>query len=211
MITAIVPLKEKSVRVENKNFRPFAGTTLADLKIQTLLELGVKVLINTDSERVADRFEHYPVDIHIRDPYYTICSGSEFFENIAQSAKTDIVMYAPCTAPFVRIETYKEAIEIFDEGHYKSVVSVANRKEHLWWGDAIKPLNYDPYNSPNSQDLPDIYSVTYGFGILSRENMINFRNIVTDNNYFYELDEVEAVDIDTPLEFEFAQWLKESM
>ncbi len=206
MITAIIPLKKTSVRVPGKNFKRFADTTLADLKIQTLLKLDLKVLINTDSTEVAEKFKHYPVDIHIRDSYYATCSGSGFFENIAQSVDTDIVMYAPCTAPFVNIETYQRAIDIFNIGKYKSVVSVLNLKEHLWYKN--NPVNYDPYNMPNSQDLPDVFIVNYGFGILSKENMIKFRNIVTDKNYFYEMDELEGIDIDTPMEFNFAEWLR---
>jgi len=208
MIQAIVPLKKESVRVKDKNFRPFAGTTLADLKIQTLQKVvGVRILINTDSDYIIDSFsERYKgLEFIKRDPYYSVCSGSEFFENIASTATEEIVMYAPCTSPFVKVETYEKAIEIFRTGEFESVVSVSDVKDHLWWDR--KPVNYDPYNMPNSQDLPEVYKINYGFGIISAKNMVKFRNIVTRRSCFCVMDEIEGMDIDTPLDFDFAQWI----
>ena len=149
----------------------------------------------------------HEVETVIRDPYYAKCNGSEFFENLATTATEDVVMYAPCTAPFVKRQSIELAIKIYESGKYDSVVSVIDLKEHVWHKN--KPVNYDPYVMPNSQDLRDTYIINYGFGILHFEKMMKCRNIVTDNNYFYPLDEIESVDIDTPLEFEFAQWMKE--
>jgi N-acylneuraminate cytidylyltransferase len=72
------------------------------------------------------------------------------------------------------------------------------------WLDG-KPLNYDPKNAPNSQDLPDIVSINYGICIISKEDMIKNRNIVTENPYFYNLDEIESIDIDTEFDFMVAE------
>ena len=45
------------------------------------------------------------------------------------------------------------------------------------WLDG-KPLNYDPKNSPNTQDLPDIYKLTYSISIIERNAMLEHKNIV---------------------------------
>ena len=37
--TAVIPIRKGSERVPNKNLRPFAGTTLLDIKIQNLLKI----------------------------------------------------------------------------------------------------------------------------------------------------------------------------
>ena len=74
------------------------------------------------------------------------------------------------------------------------------------WLDG-KPINYDPSNSPNSQDLPDIQAISYGISIISKELMIKRRNVVGYKPLLYPLSEVEAVDIDTELEFEFAEYI----
>ena len=74
-----------------------------------------------------------------------------------------------------------------------------------------KPINYDIRNSPNSQDLPDIVSVNYGCCILSREDMILCKNVVTSNPTFYITDEIESIDIDTEFDFMVAEFVYEKM
>lgn len=72
------------------------------------------------------------------------------------------------------------------------------------WLDG-KPLNYNIKNSPNSQDLPDIYQITYGVCIISKKDMIKYGNIVTNNPTFKILDEIESTDIDTEFDFMVAE------
>ena len=49
--------------------------------------------------------------------------------------------------------------------------------------------------------------LAYGISIISKDNMIKYRNIVGKKPLFYKVDEIEAVDVDTPLDFEFAEFL----
>ena len=74
------------------------------------------------------------------------------------------------------------------------------------WLDG-KPLNYDPKNSPNSQNLPDIVSMNYGCCILSKVDMIEMKNVVTMNPTFYLTDEIESIDIDTEFDFKVAEYI----
>ena len=45
--------------------------------------------------------------------------------------------------------------------------------------------------------------------IISKDNMIKYRNIVGSNPSFYKLNDYEAVDVDRPIDFEFAEFLYE--
>jgi CMP-N,N'-diacetyllegionaminic acid synthase len=67
-------------------------------------------------------------------------------------------------------------------------------------------LNYNPANSPNSQDLPEIYSLTYGVNIISREALEKNKNIIGQRPKFYILDGIESIDIDNMEEFEMAEY-----
>ena len=78
--------------------------------------------------------------------------------------------------------------------------------EHHMWLDG-KPLNYDVKKSPNSQDLPDINAITYGICIISKQDMIKYRNVVTENPTFKVLDEIESIDIDTEYDFMVAEMI----
>jgi N-acylneuraminate cytidylyltransferase len=210
MVTAIIPLKSQSVRCPNKNFRQFADTSLLKLKLDVLMKSKVdKVIINTESKEVIEnaRKMGYPLEYVLRDEYYTRCSGSEFFKNIAENCNSDYILYSPVTSPFITSDLIDKAIDLI--GEYDSIVSVFDMKHHIWMNG--KPLNYDPYNSPNSQDLPSVYRITYGIGLIERDKMIKNRNIIGDNPYFMELNEEEAIDIDTEMDFKFAEYVRNSL
>lgn len=64
-ITAVIPIRSGSQRVENKNLRQFAGTTLMENKIEMLLKVPEldSIVVNTNSEEainiVNNRFGGY--------------------------------------------------------------------------------------------------------------------------------------------------------
>lgn len=207
--TAVIPVRKGSQRVPNKNLKPFAGSSLLEIKIKSLLTVTEldEIIVNTDSEEAIQLAIKYGIKYHRREPYYASseCLGSDFWEHIAQVTDTDVMVITNCTAPLITSETISRMINIYKETDVDSVTSVVPVKEHMWLNN--KPLNYDPSQAPNTQDLPNIVSLTYGACIISRDLQIKYKNVVGKNPYFYELDKIEGVDIDYPIEFEFAEFL----
>ena len=70
---------------------------------------------------------------------------------------------------------------------------------------AGKPINYDPLNAPNSQNLPDIVALNFGTTVTCREDLIRNRNIIGKHPKFVLTSDIEAIDIDTPLDFYLAE------
>tara|TARA_B100001059_G_scaffold127643_1_gene127521 strand:+ start:2390 stop:3061 length:672 start_codon:yes stop_codon:yes gene_type:complete len=210
-ITAIVPVRKGSQRVKNKNFKPFANSNLLEIKLNTLKQVKTidKIIVSTDSIIAIETAKRLGVEYHERDNYFASseCSNSEFFENLAQCCEGDYLMYTPVTAPLIKVQTYYDFINRFFNSlkHHDSMLSASYVKDHMWLDN--KPVNYDPKNSPNTQDLPDIIKLTYGISIIKKENMISCKNVVGNNPTFYILDGEETIDIDTPLEFKFAEFL----
>ena len=210
-ITAIVPVRKGSQRVKNKNFKPFSNSNLLEIKLNTLKQIKTidKIVVSTDSIIAIEAAKRLGVEYHERDSYYASseCSNSEFFENLAENIKGDYLMYAPVTAPLIKIKTYYDFINRFYNviDTHDSMLTACYIKDHMWLDN--KPLNYDPQNSPNTQDLPNILKLTYGLSIIKREIMLSSKNVVGKKPNFYILEDPETIDIDTPLEFEFAQYL----
>lgn len=207
-ITAIVPVRKGSVRVKNKNLKPFANSTLLEIKISQLKKVpGIdNIIVSSDCEKMLAIASSLGVQTHNRDKYFASseASNSEFFENLAKSIDAKYIMYSPVTCPLISLETYNDCISSFKRNEeIESLVTVSNVKHHMWLDD--KPINYDISNSPNSQDLPDIVAVTYGICILSKDNMLKYRNVITENPTFKILDEIESVDIDTEFDFMVAE------
>jgi len=210
-LTVVVPVRKGSQRVKNKNFKPFADKNLLTIKLETLVQLDIidDIVVSTDSEYAMELARKFNVSVHEREPYYASseCNNSDFFKNLAENIDSDYIIYSPCTAPLIRIDTYYDFINRFmnSKETYDSMLTVSYLKHHMWLEN--KPLNYDPHNSPNTQDLPDIKKLTYGINIISKQNMIKYKNVVGSTPMFYALDEIESVDVDTPLDFDIAEFL----
>ncbi len=210
-ITAIVPVRKGSQRVKNKNFKPFADSNLLEIKLNTLKQIKTidKIVVSTDSIIAIEAAKRLGIEYHERDSYYASseCSNSEFFENLAENIKGDYLMYVPVTAPLIKIKTYYDFINRFYNAidTHDSMLTACYIKDHMWLDN--KPLNYDPQNSPNTQDLPNILKLTYGLSIIKREIMLSSKNVVGKKPNFYILEDPETMDIDTPLDFKFAEFL----
>ena len=208
-IVAVIPVRKGSQRVPNKNFKLFYDNkSLLERKIEVLqkVESLGEIVIHSDSKFAKDIASRYKVKFQKREDYYASseCPGSDFFENLASTIDADIIVHAPCTSPLVSAKTYTSMINQFSlSADHDSVNTVAEVKEFMWLDN--KPLNYNPLNAPNSQDLPDVYKLTFGCNVLSKETMIKNKHVVGENPSFYIVDEIEAVDIDTPLDFKVAQ------
>lgn len=214
-ITAVIPVRKGSQRVKDKNLRPFAGTTLLDVKIKSLLLVPEidSIVVNTNSEAaielVEEEYAGTKVTYHRREEYYASsqCSGSEFFKHLGEVTDTDIFIYTPCTSPFVKPETVSACIKKFldDNGKHDCVSTVSSLKEFLWLDG--KAMNYDPLNAPNSQNLPDVVALNFGTTVVKREDLIKNHNIIGKKPDFVLTSDIEAVDIDTPLDFYIAEQL----
>lgn len=207
-ITAVIPVRKGSVRVKNKNLKPFAGTNLLELKIKQLklVKLVDDIIVSSDCDTMLAVAKKHGVKIHKRSNYFASseATNSEFFQNLAESVEADYIMYSPVTCPMISLETYHDCIQSFKEDeNLENLVTVSQIKHHMWLDG--KPLNYNIAESPNSQDLPDINAVTYGICIISKEDMIKYRNVVTENPTFKVLDEIESIDIDTEFDFMVAE------
>jgi N-acylneuraminate cytidylyltransferase len=210
-ITAVIPIRKGSQRVPNKNFKEFwKGKSLLELKIESLKQIHLidNIVVNTDSELAIEIAKKYGVNYHRRDDYFASsqCSQTEFFHNLADTTDTDLILHTPCTAPMIKSKTYYDLINRFLISSHDSGNTVGLVKEYLWLNGV--PLNYDISKKvPNSQDLPDIMKLTFGASIISKELMLERKNVVGNNPMFYVVDEIEETDIDTQVDFDTAQCL----
>ena len=209
-LVALVPVRKGSVRVKHKNIKPFGNTSLLELKINNLKKVTTidEIIVNSDCDEMLGIAEKMGVSTYKRDEYYarSIINNSDFFVHITQNTNSENIMYSPVTCPFIKVETYHDAIKKFNNfTNHDTLTAVFPINHHMWRDGA--PINYDPKNTPSSQDLPEIFGMSYGISIAPKELIISQKNLIGKKPYFYKLDEYEAVDIDTEVEFEFAEFL----
>jgi CMP-N-acetylneuraminic acid synthetase len=209
-IKALVAVRSGSVRVHNKNIRPFAGTTLMEIKIRQLLKIkGLDgIVINSNDEEILSMASKYNVETVKRSQKYASndVSMSEVYVNMAENFNADVVMYSNVTNPLLESLSIENMIRVYkDGGDFDSVNSVHAIKEFMYLDG--KAINYDPQNQPRSQDLPNIQAINFAISLISRENMIKHKNVVGVKPLLYEISETEATDVDTQLDFDIAEIL----
>ena len=207
-LTAIIPVRAGSQRVKNKNIKPFVNTTLLDIKIETLKKVqGLDdIIVSSDSQEMLKIAEEHDVNVHVRDEYFASneVNNSDFMQNLSTVVDEGHIMYSPCTSPLLSSETITEIVSKYKNNNLRNIVTVTTQKHHMWLNG--KPLNYDPSNAPNSQDLPDIYSINYGCCILSKDDLYKHKNVVVEPT-FHITNEIESIDIDTEFDFIIAEFV----
>lgn len=223
-ITAVIPIRSGSQRVKDKNLREFGDTCLMALKIKNLLQVPEidQVIVNTNSDAAIEMTQKLASEyvmgggkndrliFHKREEYYASsqCSGSEFFQHLGEVTDTDIFVYAPCTSPFIKPETISQCIQTFlaERGENCDCVSTVSSIKEFMWLDG-KAINYDPKHAPNSQNLPDVVALNFGCTVTSKEDLVRNSNIIGKAPKFVIDSDIEAIDIDTPLDFYIAEQL----
>lgn len=211
-VKALIAVRSGSVRVDSKNIRPFAGSTIVECKIAQLLRVKNLdgIVVNSNDDSILELCSKYDVELVKRDQHFASneITMSEVYQNMAENFSGDVVVYANATSPLIEISTIETMIEEYNtvvKGGYDSLNSVQAVRKFLFKDG--KPLNYSLQNQPRSQDLPDIYSINFAISILSTEKMKEYRNVVGRNPCLYEITEQEGVDIDTMFDFKIAEFL----
>ena len=213
-VIAMVPVRAGSTRVPNKNIRPFADTSLLELKLRLLKNVqGIsEIVVSTDCDKSAEIAIKVGVKVQWRDEFH---AGSEITNDlhwlhIAETTPGDIVFLAQVTSPLLRVKSMQVALETFHAlQEHDSINSVSLEKKFLW--NEHGPINYDVAVTPKSQDLPDIVSLNFAITIISKHVMMERKNVVGHAPKFFHLDKVEALDIDDLIDFKVAELMYQEL
>lgn len=210
-IHAIIPVRGGSERVLNKNLRPFAGSTLLEVKIAQLLRVpGLEAVhVSSEDDRMLGIAERMGAVPHERDPFYATSSVpmSDVYAYMAGQVEADHVLLTHVTNPLAGPSVYSTLIAAYDPDgtRHDSITTVADVKDFLYEGG--RPLNFDPARKPRSQDLPDIVKLTHVVSIAPREMVTRSKQWFGERAEMVKLDALASFDIDTELDFEVAEFL----
>jgi len=211
-LCAIIPVRSGSKRVPNKNIRPFAGTSLLEIKIRQLQYVmsPKNIYVSTDCGYCANTAATLGVNVQWRPAEFAsdTVSMSDVYKYLAESVPQEHILFTHVTNPICTEIEFRDAISAYNNlfPQYDSLTTITPVKDFMYWPDG-KPLNFDPLNKPRSQDLPAIFKLNHAISILPRSLMIEQKNIVGKNPFWMEISNTAATDIDTFLDFEIAQFL----
>lgn len=211
MIKALIAVRSGSERVKNKNTRNFADSTLLEIKIKQLARIQHidGIVVNSNDPTMLEIARNLNCETVCRDQFFAEASTSmsDVYVNMAENFAADQIAYCNVTNPLVEDRTIEKAIEMFFSLRKPHIsINTAHLIKEFMYLDG-RAINYDPRNQPRSQDLPDVYALNFAVNIISRFDMIRYKNIVCPNPVLLPVGEIEAIDIDSELDFEIAEFL----
>lgn len=215
-LIALLPMKGHSERVPNKNMRDFNDRPLYHAIMHTLLKSKYieKVVINTDSEIIAeDAKKNFGESVIIIDRPKEIQGGDVSMNVIINYDLSKVngehFLQTHSTNPLLRVETLDKAIETYFENldKYDSLFSVT-RVQTRFYDKNANPINHNPKELLRTQDLEPLYEENSNFYIFSKESFKNAGNRrIGLKPQIFEVNKLEAVDIDEPEDFILAEIL----
>ena len=210
--TALVPMKAHSERVPNKNVRLLAGRPLFHWILETLhrADLVGEIVVNTDSERIAEEAERlFGVTVLWRPDHLLgdMVGIQSLLEWDLEHTTGDLYLQTHSTNPLLKATTIDSLIADFaSQSPHDSLFTVTPLHTRLYSPDGL-PLNHDPDHMLRTQDLEPVLEENSCAYVFSRETFERRGHRLGSRPMMWRMDALEAVDIDDEVDFAFAELL----
>ncbi len=224
-ILAFIPARSSSQRVPQKNIKLLNGKPLISYTIEAAKKSKLinRIVVSTNSEDIASVAKQYGAEVPFLRPENISQSDStemQFFEHALdwfsknENYEPDLIVLLYPTSPFKKTESIDRAIEkMLEHPEADSLRSVRLCSEHPYKMWDIKNNYLKPFikgKDPNIhtfsyQLLPKVY-IQNTCIYITRPSTIKDKKSPTGNIIIpFIMDEMESIDINTPLDFKYAE------
>ena len=226
-VIALIPARGGSKRVERKNVRELNGKPLIAYTIEAALAANNidRVIVSTDDKEIAEIALKYGAEVPFIRPIEISGDNStefdfhkhayDFLVNY-ENYYADVIVNLYPTTPFRKSTTIDEAVEKFINSETAdSLRSVRKCKEHpykMWTLNGDMLNRFVQSNNPASQTLsyhllPEVYIQNASIYISKTKVLNKYNNTLGESILYFEMDEIESIDINYELDFEFTEYL----
>lgn len=223
---AIIPARGGSKRLPRKNIKLLNGKPLIHYSLEAAVNSGVftDVILSSDDDEILEIGAKVKgITPEKREAKFATDTSKviELIKNIADrpgyTDKYDTISLLLPTCPFRTAKHIKEGVELLEEDDF-SVVSISEMKDPVQLtatmneNNLIDPnaiINPSPLITGNtrSQDFDKIYRVNGGFYTAWIDKFVTVENFFQGQTKGYVIPQKYMVDIDEPLDFEWAEYL----
>jgi CMP-N-acetylneuraminic acid synthetase len=228
-ILAIIPARSGSKGVKNKNLRPLAGKPLIEYAIRAAQKAQSisRLIVSTNDEHIADIAASLGAEVPFlrpqdlaRDNTSLVAVNQHAFRHFKEEGIVyDGILSLQPTNPFVETETIEAAVNLFSTSQCDSVTTIAEIStghpyiaKKLLSANRITNFCQIPPNEPIAprQKRTKAYYLT-GSMYLRKNQLLDVS--VPTNHCLGEdaravvVGELEAVDINKPMDLDFAEYL----
>ncbi len=221
-VLGVITARSGSKGIRDKNIRELNGKPLIAYTIESALQSHYidEVMVSTDSDVYADIAKKFGAVVpflrsnrNSEDMSKSVDVLLEVLDEYEKREKyfDNIVMLQP-TSPLRTYKNLNEAFDLFYEKNADSVVSVCEC-EHSPLLSGILPDDWSLFefikseNNLRRQELQKFYRLNGAIYISKVTALKEIRSFYGENSYAYIMKQRESIDIDTELDFEYADFL----
>lgn len=215
-ILAIIPARGGSKGIPGKNIKAFAGKPLLGWTIESALGSKYidRLVVSTDDiniARVAKKFDA-PVPYMRNKKYATdeAKAALPVLEAIEKIPGYDIIILLQPTSPLRETSDIDRAIELFSEISPYSIVSVTPNAKPFEWlltmdQDYLLSSVVDKISN-SRQKSEQIFALNGAIYIIYTHEFMKHKKFISETSYGYVMPPEKSIDIDTPFDFELAEY-----
>lgn len=210
-LVALVPVREGSQRIKEKNFRPFGEQpTLLHYKLAQLKEANCfdRIYVSSDSQRARQIAQECGVEFLPREPL--MCTSTPRWDEVIVSVMQTIpedphVAWTLVTSPL--FQNYRDAVEQYWQrlGEHDSLVGVKRLQEYLV-DEQGRPFffGFGPWH-PYTPELKPMFIINDAIYIAKKSDQIRWRYWFGRRPHLYEMPSLESISINFQEDFELAE------
>lgn len=220
-----LPTRKGSLRVKNKNTRPFAGieggllqNKLQQLQTSRLLD---EIILSTNDEeciRIAEPFLSRDSRFKIIPRPEELCLDTTNLKDLIRYVITitdaQNIVWGHVTTPIAGGADYDKGISDYynrlTEG-YDSLVSVTELKNFLLNKNAEVVNNTTSLPWPRTQDLETLYEINHVMFIAGRQVYEQQENRLGTKPVLHVMDKIKSFDVDWEEDFKIAEMIFEKV
>ncbi len=217
----IIPARGGSKRIPRKNVILLDGKPLITYSIDAARNSRrlSRTIISTDDEEIISVARHAGGDAPFLRPAEIAADSSPMvvvIEHVLRylegpGGKVDAVVLLQPTSPFRTNRHIYEAIELFERSGADTVTSVCGAREHPYYSWTLRNGELAPFfslahQSMTRQELPPAFFENGAIFVVRREVLRSgtlYGRVIVP----YQMDQRNSVDIDTPDDLAWAEWL----
>ncbi len=208
-IVAVIPIKSKSERVKNKNFKKVNGKPLYKFLLEKLKKCNFdEIYIDSDSKEIKKYCikNNYKFIQRLPKLSKNDANGNDLLNYHSKIIQADIFFQLFITSPLIKIETINKCIKILKNN--KKIDSILTVQEiYSWFWFNKKPINYNPKVLPRSQDaMPVVQETTALYGIKNK-SLKKYKCRIGKKPFFYKVSNEEIIDLDNYKDFKYLQFV----
>ena len=221
---AIIPARGGSKGIRGKNIKLLCGKPLIVYTIEAAMSAKFidRIILSTDDSEIAIIANQYDVEIPFMRPEHLARDDSQAIDNYIYTIDRlnsenvrpydDFIVLQP-TSPFRTARDIDSAIKLFRRKNADSVISVCEAAHPPMWAKKISSSgvlkNYFNLSvgNKNRQELEKAYIPNGAIFVFKLALLKNFYSYYSDNTFAYVMPQEKSIDIDTPLDFEFVEFM----